>query len=51
VTESAQKRPGQIINPSVQEAVEKVGKVSLNWAKLIARIYEVDPLICICGKE
>jgi hypothetical protein len=51
VTESAQKRPGQIINPSVQEAVEKVGKVSLNWAKLIARIYEVNPLICICGKE
>ena len=27
-------------------------KASLNWAKLIARIYEVDPLICSdCGSE
>ena len=27
-------------------------KVSFNWAKLIARIYEVNPLICAnCGKK
>ncbi|MBA2727897.1 MAG: hypothetical protein H0U49_06980 [Parachlamydiaceae bacterium] len=24
-------------------------RVSFDWAKLIARIYEVNPLICICG--
>lgn len=35
----------------VRVTVEKVEKVTLNWAKLIARIYE-DPLICLaCGKE
>lgn len=41
------------INPSqhVQEIVEKVEKISFNWAKLIARIYETNPLICSCGKE
>lgn len=36
----------------VKETADKVGKVSFNWAKLIARIYEVDPLICSnCGKK
>ena len=35
----------------MQEAVSKVQKVSFNWAKLIARIYEVNPLVCTCGKE
>jgi len=36
----------------VKETVEKVEKVSFTWAKLIARIYEVNPLICVsCGKE
>ena len=36
----------------VKETVEKVEKVSFNWAKLIARIYEVNPLLCQnCGKE
>jgi len=29
-----------------------VKRVSSNWAKLIARIYEVNPLICTgCGKN
>jgi len=28
----------------LNEAVEKVEKVTSNWAKLIARIYEVNPL-------
>ena len=35
----------------MQEAAEKVEKVSFNWAKLIARIYETNPLVCECGKE
>jgi hypothetical protein len=36
----------------VKETSDKVEKVSFNWAKLIARIYEVDPLICSnCGKK
>lgn len=51
VAASAQKLPDHIIPPIVQEAANKVEKVSLNWAKLIARIYEINPLICTCGKE
>jgi hypothetical protein len=36
----------------MQETAVKVKKVSLNWAKLIARIYEANPLVCTgCGKE
>ena len=35
----------------MEESAEKVEKVSFNWAKLIARIYETNPLICQCGKE
>ena len=31
--------------------VEKIEKVSFSWGKLIARIYETNPLICSCGKE
>ena len=35
-----------------QETVEKTKKASQNWAKLIQRIYEVDPLTCSsCGKK
>jgi len=26
-------------------------KASQTWAKLIARIYEVDPLLCTCGEK
>ncbi len=29
----------------------RVKRVSFNWAKLIARIYETNPLICECGRE
>ena len=36
----------------VKGTADKVEKVSFNWAKLISRIYEVNPLICSnCGKE
>jgi hypothetical protein len=38
-------------SPNTEETADRVEKVSLNWAKLIARIYEVNPLICHCGKE
>lgn len=34
-----------------KETTNKIEKVSFNWCQLIARIYEVDPLICRCGKE
>ncbi len=37
---------------AMQEETEKTKKVSQNWAKLIAKIYEVDPLICSsCGNK
>ena len=36
----------------LQGTVVKVEKISFTWAKLLARIYEVNPLICAsCGKE
>lgn len=48
VTPCAQTR-SENMHQRMQEAAEKV---SLNWARLIARIYEVDPLICeACGKK
>jgi len=51
VAANAQKRPKSSIPPDLQESAEKVEKVSHGWAKLIARIYEVNPLLCSCGKE
>ena len=40
------------VPPEVKEMVDKVEKISFNWAKLLARIYEVNPLVCsACGKE
>ena len=36
----------------MREETEKTKRVSHNWALLIAKIYEVDPLICSsCGKK
>jgi hypothetical protein len=36
----------------VKETAKKIEKVTFTWAKLIARIYEVNPLLCLsCGKE
>ena len=51
VAASALKKHPQIVPPSIKEAAEKIEKVSLSWAKLIARIYETNPLLCNCGKE
>ena len=51
VSANAKKRPKSSIPPNVQESADKVEKASLGWAQLIARIYEVNPLICQCGKE
>ncbi len=48
---NAQRRSKSSIPPDVQETAGKVTKVSLGWAKLIARIYEVNPRLCNCGKE
>lgn len=37
---------------AAEQMQETAKKASLNWAKLIARIYEVDPLVCeTCGKD
>jgi hypothetical protein len=35
----------------LQTTAQKTSKVSFTWAKLIARIYEVNPLLCSCGKN
>jgi hypothetical protein len=51
VVANAKKHPKSSIPPGVRESAEKIEKVSLGWAKLIARIYEVNPLLCPCGKE
>lgn len=51
VAASAQKRLDDTVSPPVQEAAKKAEKASLTWAKLIARIYEANPLKCTCGKE
>jgi hypothetical protein len=51
VAANAKKRP-EAFTSGVNEAADKVKKVSLNWAMLIARIYETDPLTCkSCGKK
>src|SRR5207249_2937797 len=51
VAKNAQKQLEPV--PQVmEETVKKVEKASKTWAQLIARIYEVDPLICAtCGKK
>jgi hypothetical protein len=47
----AKRHIGQQVPPDVREIVEKIRKVSLDWARLIARIYEVNPLLCSrCGQ-
>ena len=51
VAANAKNRP-EAFTPGMNEAADKVKKVSLNWAMLIARIYKTDPLICTsCGKK
>jgi hypothetical protein len=51
VTLNAKKQAFQTLS-DMQDAAEKIEKVSSNWAKLIARIYEVNPLTCTgCGKS
>ena len=43
-------RPELRVPPHVHRGIEKTKRVSLDWAALIARIYEVNPLICpSCG--
>jgi hypothetical protein len=51
VAANAKGRPKSSLPPNMQESVEKIEEVSLSWAKLIARIYDVNPLLCSCGKE
>jgi hypothetical protein len=47
-----QDKPQKILPPALQQTATEISKVSFNWAKLIARIYEVNPLLCTsCGKE
>jgi hypothetical protein len=47
---NAKHRPEHFIPPPLQQIADKARKASLEWAALIAKIYEVDPLICSkCG--
>jgi len=50
IAANAQKRLDTVVKTR-QETDEKVTKASKGWAQLIARIYEVDPLTCSCGKK
>ena len=51
VAANAQKRLDDK-SKAMQETKEKVAKASRGWAKLISRIYEVDPLTCLsCGQK
>jgi hypothetical protein len=50
VAASAQRSPELKVPLHVHRGIEKTKRVSLDWAALIARIYEVNPLICTsCG--
>jgi len=51
ITKTAIETPSIVISTPVQETAQKTSKASFTWAKLIARIYEADPLLCDCGKE
>ena len=51
IAKAAIQTPKNLVPPQLQETVTEINKVTLNWAKLIARIYEVNPFLCICGKE
>ncbi len=51
VTKAAIENPPKQVPAQLQESAQKTSKVSFTWAKLIARIYEVDPLLCPCGKK
>ena len=51
ITKTAIETPSIAISTPLQETAQKTSKASFTWAKLIARIYEVDPLLCVCGKE
>jgi hypothetical protein len=47
----AQQRIGPTIAVHIQKVVTKTRRVSLDWAQLIKRIYEINPLICTgCGR-
>ena len=47
---NAGRNPENFIPPPLKAQSEKVNKVSLEWATLIYRVYEVNPMICsTCG--
>lgn len=51
IAKNAQKRLENAAKAKA-DVIEKTKKVSQNWAQLISRIYEVDPLTCSsCGKK
>ena len=50
VVANAKRHPEDFVPPPLRLLSDKVRNVSQEWATLIARIYEVDPLICsACG--
>jgi Putative transposase len=47
----AQQRIEKLNSPYIKNIALKANRVSLDWAELIKRIYEVDPLVCSkCGQ-
>jgi hypothetical protein len=51
VLANASQRVECSISPNLQKAVKKTRKIAFTWAKLIERIYQIDPLTCICGNK
>ena len=51
ITRAAIQTPAKIVPTAVQETAKKVSKTTFTWSKLIARIYDQDPLVCNCGKK
>jgi hypothetical protein len=47
----AKRNPELRVPPHVHRGIEKTKRVSLGWVALIARIYEVNPLICTSCEE
>jgi hypothetical protein len=48
----ANRRLDQVVPVDIQNVAAKTKRVSFDWAALIARIYEVDPLTCTkCGQK
>ena len=48
IAKAAIETPLMIVPTPVKATAQKT---SFTWAKVLSRIYEVNPLLCVCGKE